>query len=268
MDYPQIIDVHSHIYPKKIAERAIQNISNFYNVPMQNTKGTSDDLLESGGEIGVKKFVVHSTATVVGQVKSINDFIAAEIKSHKEFIGYATLHPDMTEEEAFIEVERIKKLGLKGIKLHADFQRFDIDEPRAENLYRAINGTLPVLFHTGDDRFDYSSPERLARAAKKFPNMLCIAAHFGGYCRWSEIDAYDGLDNVYFDTCSSLFKLPDLMAKDIMNHLGHDRFMFGCDFPMWRHKEEVERFLKLQLGDAINENVLANNAVRILGIQP
>ncbi len=267
MDYPQIIDTHAHIYPKKIAEKAIRNISDFYSVPMQSMRGTAEDLLESGAEIGTKKYVVHSTATTVEQVVSINNFIANEIKKHNEFIGFATLHPDMTEEEAYNEVERIKTLGLKGIKLHADFQRFDIDEPRAENLYRAINGTLPVLFHAGDDRFDYSSPERLARAAKKFPNMLCIAAHFGGYCRWSEIDAYDGLNNMYFDTCSSLFKLPDLMAKDIISHLGHDRFMFGTDFPMWRHKDELERFLRLKLSDKINEDILSKNAIRVLGIK-
>lgn len=266
MDYFKIIDSHAHIYPKKIAQKAIQNIGKFYDVEMNNDKGTSEDLIESGKEINVVKYIVHSTSTTVNQVKSINDFISSEVKKHKEFIGFATLHPDMEEEEIYNEIQRIKQIGLKGIKLHPDFQRFDIDDNRAEKIYRNV-GSLPILFHTGDDRFDYSSPERLSKMAKKYPHMLSIAAHFGGYCRWSEIDVYDGLDNVFFDTSSSLFKLPDLMAKDILKHLGYERFMFGVDFPMWRHKAELERFLNLNLSDNTNEDILFNNAKRILNIE-
>lgn len=266
MNYPEIIDCHSHIYPKKIAEKAILSVGDFYNVPMNNLKGTSEDLLNSGKEINVKKYIVHSIATSVAQVQSINNFIATEASLHPEFVGYCTLHPDMTEQEIINELGRIKSLNLKGIKLHPDFQRFDIDDPRAENIYRNVDESLPILFHTGDDRFDYSSPERLARMAKKYPKITCIAAHFGGYCRWSDIDVYDGIGNVFFDTSSSLFKLPDLMAKDIIKHLGYEKFMFGCDFPMWTHKGELERFLKLGLTQQQNEDILSNNAKRILNL--
>lgn len=266
MNYPKIIDCHSHIYPDSIAEKAIQNVGHFYNVPMQNLKGSAKDLLKSGNEINVQKYIIHSVATSVSQVQSINNFIAKETSLHPEFVGYCTLHPDMTEEAIINELERIKTLNLKGIKLHADFQRFDIDDPRAENIYRNVDETLPILFHAGDNRFDYSSPERLAKMAKKYSKITCIAAHFGGYCRWSDIDVYDGLDNVYFDTSSSLFKLPDLMAKDILKHLGIEKFMFGCDFPMWTHKEELERFLKLGLTSQQNEDILYNNAIRILNL--
>lgn len=265
MNYPKIIDTHAHIYPQKIAAKAISNIGNFYDVKMNSDKGTSEDLLESGKQTNVEKYIVCSTSTSVHQVKNINDFIASQVQKHKEFIGFATLHIDMEEEEIYNEIQRIKSVNLKGIKLHPDFQRFDIDDPRAEKIYRNI-GQLPILFHAGDDRFDYSAPQRLAKVAKKFPKMTAIAAHFGGYCRWSEIDAYDGLDNVYFDTSSSLFKLPEIMAKDILKHLGYERFMFGTDFPMWTHKEELERLLSLGLPDSVYEDILYNNAKRILKI--
>ena len=124
---------------------------------------------------------------------------------------------------------------------------------------------MPILFHAGDDRFDYSAPQRLAKVAK-IPKNDGDSGPFRGYCRWSEIDAYDGLDNVYFDTSSSLFKLPEIMAKDILKHLGYERFMFGTDFPMWTHKEELERLLALGLPDSVYEDILYNNAKRILKI--
>ena len=264
--YPKIIDIHAHIYPQQIAQKAISSIGDFYNVKMQNDKGTALDLIESGSEVNVEKYIVHSVATSVNQVPIINDFLAKEVEEHKELIAFATLHPDMTPLSIEKEIKRIVSKGFKGIKLHPDFQRFDIDDPRADVIYTIAEGNLPILFHTGDDRFDYSSPERMARTAKKFPKLVCIAAHFGGYTRWSEIDVYDGIDNIFFDTSSSLFKLPALMAKDILKHLGYERFMFGSDFPMWGHKTELERLLSLELGDSINEDILYNNAKRILKI--
>ncbi|MFW5780249.1 MAG: amidohydrolase family protein, partial [Bacillota bacterium] len=188
MSYQKIIDIHNHIYPKKIAQKAISNIGEFYDVPMKSNKGTSEDLLISGKEINVEKYIVHSVSTTVHQVSIINDFIAGELQKYKEFVGYATLHPDMTEDAVAKEIERVLAKGFKGIKLHPDFQRFDIDDNKADKIYSIAQDSLPILFHTGDDRFDYSSPERLAKTAKKFPKLKCIAAHFGGYNRWSEID--------------------------------------------------------------------------------
>lgn len=258
--------MHAHIYPDKIARKAIENIGEFYHLPMHDSLGTADGLVESGAEIGVSRFLVHSTATTAGQVSHINDYIKRETDLHPEFIGFATLHPDLTEEEISAEAERITAMGLKGIKLHPDFQKFFIDEEKADKIYRVCRGKLPILFHTGDSRYEYSRPERLAAVAKKYPDLICIGAHFGGYERWSETDCYKGLGNVWFDTCSTLFKLPAEDARNIIAKLGAEKFMFGTDYPMWRHKEELDRFLALNLGDGTNETILHGNAEKFLKI--
>jgi hypothetical protein len=39
-----VIDFHAHIYPGKIADKAVVNIGEFYKIPMQK-KGTAEDLL-------------------------------------------------------------------------------------------------------------------------------------------------------------------------------------------------------------------------------
>lgn len=260
----KIIDIHAHIYPEKIARKAVESIGSFYGISMVGGNGTGEDLLFSGGKIGVERYVVHSTATKPEQVQAINDFISGECKLHSEFIGYATLHPDMEEEAIALEVERIKELGLKGIKLHPDFQRFFIDEDRAEKIYRQVEGKLPILFHTGDPRYDFSSPLRMSRVAKRHKNLISIGAHFGGYCRWDEVEVYKGLDNMFFDTSSTLFRLSPEKAKNIMNMLGIEKFMFGVDFPMWEHDTELERFYGLRLTSSDNEKVLYSNAIRFL----
>ena len=42
--------------------------------------------------------------------------------------------------------------------------------------------------------------------------------------------------------------------------------MFGVDFPMWDHEEELERYKKLGLSDQDNEMILYKNAEKLLGI--
>ena len=95
----EIINSHAHIYPPKIAEKATDAISNFYDIKMSTDKGTAEILLEKGKRAGVSRFVVHSVATSTKQVHSINEFILREMGEHSEFIGFMALHPDMSEEE-------------------------------------------------------------------------------------------------------------------------------------------------------------------------
>ena len=237
----EIIDAHAHM-PAGVPER----------------------LLEIGKKAGISKFVVHSCATKAAQVRHINEFIKAEINEHKEFLGFMTLHQDLTEEEVYREVEWCKNNGFKGVKLHPDFQKFNIDDKRVEKFYRAVGDKLPILFHTGDDRYDYSKPYRLANVAKKFKNVNFIGAHFGGYRCWDQVDCYNGLDNVYFDTSSSLPFISVEKAESLIRKFGVEKFFFGTDFPMWNASEEIERFNKIPLTDAEREKIFAVNLKNLL----
>ena len=257
----RIIDAHCHIYPAKIAAKAVNAIGAFYDIKMSED-GTSASLIREGSAIGVEKYVVHSTATTVHQVKSINDYIYGEMTAHPEFIGFMTLHNEM--EDAAIEeaVDLAISRGMKGVKLHPDFQKFNIDD--AENLYRVTAGRLPVLLHMGDKRYDYSSPARLARMAEKYPEQIFIGAHFGGYSAWDKVECLKDLPNVYFDTSSSLWFLDPARAADLIHRFGHERYFFGTDFPMWRANEELDRFLALDLTEEEREDILYNNAAKLL----
>lgn len=161
-----IIDAHAHIFPDKIAKKATDAIGDFYGIQMTESAGTPDVLLQEGRLAGITKFVVHSTATTVKQVENINKYIVSETEAHPEFIGFMTLHPDMDEEDMDSEIRFAISHGIRGVKLHPDFQKFAIDEPRAEKIYKTLDGRLPILFHTGDKRYNFSNPERLAKIAK------------------------------------------------------------------------------------------------------
>lgn len=262
----EIIDAHAHIYPEKIAEKATKTIGEFYDIEMDMPAGTPSALIEEGKRAGVSRYIVHSVATTAHQVRSINEFIKREVEAHPEFIGFITLHQDLSYEEICSEIEFAVSNGLKGIKLHPDFQKFDIDDENVEKIYKAAAEKLPILFHIGDDRYEYSKPIKLVNIARKFPNTTFIAAHFGGYRCWDDSLFYKGLQNVYFDTSSSLPFISVEKAKELIDMHGADKFFFGTDFPMWDAASEIERFNKIPLTEKEREMIFSGNLKKLLKI--
>lgn len=260
----EIFDAHCHIFPDKIAMKATRSIGRFYDIPMREM-GVSERLLACGAKIGTQKYLVCSTATTKAQVRSINDFIAEECRTHDAFFGFGTLHPDY--EDIPGEVERMIALGLHGVKLHPDFQTFDIDSAGAYKIYEAIAGRLPVLIHMGDNRYNYSHPTRLARVLKDFPTLQVQASHLGGYRCWSDAKECLGTqENVVFDTSSSLPMIEKDFARELIENYGIDRCMFGTDFPMWAPEEELERFLSLGFTPEQNQQMFSGTFKRLFGM--
>ena len=262
----EICDAHGHIFPEKIASKAVSAIGKFYDIEMYSGDGVSDAILSSGKKINVTHYLVCSTATTTHQVESINRFIVEECKTHTEFVGFGTLHPDYEDIEG--QVQFCIDNGLKGIKLHPDFQTFNIDDKKAYKIYEVTEGRLPVLFHTGDNRYDFSSPIRLRKVLDDFPKQIVFGAHFGGYRRWQDsVDYLAGHENVYYDTSSSLPFMSAEQGKELVSKFGTEKLFFGTDFPMWKHTEELERFMNLNLTHEQNKAILADNFKNFFGIE-
>ena len=213
---------------------------------------------------GISKSLVCSCATTEHQVSSINDMFYAESLAHKEFVCLGTLHPAM--DNPYAEIDKIVKYNLKGIKLHPDFQKFNIDDERMIDVYKYIaKCKLPVLFHTGDDRYDYSSPKRLRRVVDKVPDLKCTAAHLGGYRKWDEAKKYLVHENVYVDTCSSLYFLPKEMSLELLDIYGEDKVLFGTDFPMQNATDELKLVESLNLSEEFKEKLFYKNFISLYG---
>ena len=160
----------------------------------------------------------------------------------------------------------IKALGLPGIKIHPDYQTFAIDDPRMFSVYEQIQGVLPIVFHMGDLRYDYSHPARLRNVIDMFPKLQVVAAHFGGY-QMRDV-AREVLTNTdcLFDTSSSLMFMEPGVAEEHIRHYGAERFLYGTDYPMWDPVVEVERFMKLDLTDDEKEQIAWKTAAELLRV--
>ena len=54
----EIIDIHTHIYPDKIARKATDSVRDFYQIEGSNMDGTVDMLLRQGSKAGISRYVV------------------------------------------------------------------------------------------------------------------------------------------------------------------------------------------------------------------
>lgn len=261
------IDAHCHIYPEKIVDKAVAGTDNFYGVT-SHCKGTVADLIVRGGEAGIDRFIVQSVATTPKQVSSINRFIAGEVANNPEkLVGLGTLHPDSADIKG--DVEELLELGLKGIKLHPDIQAFKIDDYRCLKIYELCEQKgLPVLMHTGDNRYDYSNPNRLLPVLKTYTGLKVIGAHLGGYSIWQEAcEAYKGIENFYVDCSSSMPWLRPETTREIIRAYGADKVLFGTDYPMWSPEDEIKSFLSLGLDESEKMSILNMNVKKLFDLE-
>lgn len=266
VDKYYVIDAHCHIYPDKIAERAVAGTSTFYDQPFA-AKGTISDLMEVGTSAGIDKFIVQSVATTPHQVGSINNFIAESVKtSGGKFIGFGTLHPDTSDLSG--DIEQLKDLGLRGVKLHPDIQAFKIDDYRCLKIYeRCEKENIPILMHTGDHRYDYSNPNRLLPVLKIYTGLTVIGAHFGGWSVWDEaVEKLAEIENFYVDCSSSMQYISSDKTRELISRYGADHVLFGTDYPMWSPSVEIENLLKLNLTDTDYQKIFSLNAKKLFNI--
>jgi len=263
----RIIDAHCHIYPDKIAKKAAAATCDFYEGLGSTLDGTVSTLSKEADVAGIGHCIVQSVATTPKQVSSINKFIAETVtKSSGRFTGLGTLHPDSEDIEA--DVSEIIDLGLKGVKLHPDIQKFKLDDYRMLKIYELCEGRLPLLIHTGDNRYDYSNPNRVMPILDIYKKLTVIGAHFGGWSIWEEAtEKLSKYKNFYVDCSSSLYAISPEKAKELIKAYGTKRVLFGTDYPMWRPEEEIERFMKIKLTEKQREDILYNNAAKLFDIK-
>lgn len=266
-----LIDFHTHAFPDKIAERALAHlIEGMVRIHGKNelpprTDGTVSGLLRNMDENGVDISVVLPIATTVTQHKSINDF--AEAITSDRIISFGSVHPYQEDwEEA---LENLSERGLKGIKLHPEFQSFYVDEPVIADIVKKAEALeMNVVLHCGVD-FGYEppvrcTPERLCKLIEKTGGSNIIAAHTGGFNMWEDVKQLIAGTPVYMDISMSDGYLSTELFEKITEKHGTDRLLFGSDSP-WQSPSQGLRFLeKTSLSTDDKEKICYKNALKLL----
>lgn len=154
-------------------------------------------------------------------------------------IGFLTVDP--TRPGALEEVERCRtQLGLRGIKLGPNYQRFDPLDPRAHELYAyAADHALPILFHQGaspirDAPLRYAHPLTMDEIAIAHPELRVVMAHLGHPWQRDAIVTIRKHPHVYADVSAlpyrswSFWEALRLASEWGATH----KLLLGSDFPI------------------------------------
>lgn len=231
---------------------------------------------------GVERTVL--MASVPGDETAAGEVLRA---APERLIGYFMLNPTVPDAEERA-TRAFDELGLRGMCLFPAMQRFSVQDPRLEPLYRLVAerpGTL-VFVHMGvltvgvrkklglASPFDmsFSNPLDLHPIAAKWPQVNFVLPHFGaGYFR-ETLMLCDLCPNVYLDTSSSnswtkyLSPPPTLeeVFERALDVVGPDRLLFGSDssfLPRGWNRAVFDR----QVEALENVGVKAEDAAKIFG---
>ncbi len=259
-----IIDFHAHLFPDKIAQKATDQLIDYYHITPE-AHGYFSELQKSAKASHVDGLVLLSSATKPSQVKDLNHFVYQTVQENPDYIGFGSIHYACRDIKG--ELHQVKELGLHGIKLHAEFQNFNIDDEKMFPIYEeCILLNLPILFHLGDKTSDRSSPERLSNMLERYPELVVIGAHMGGVFSWDKAMKYLIGKNLYLDTSSVFGFLDPAIMVDMMRKHGMDKILFGTDFPLRLHQGQIDLVRSLPISDEEKEMIFHKNAEKLLGI--
>jgi len=262
-----IIDFHTHCFPERIAAKAIAHLAAAgAEVPYHN--GPEQSLLAQIKTMGADRAVVLNIATNPRQQKSVNDY-AISLNFIEGLTAFGSVHPDSP--DALDELERLNEAGIKGIKLHPDYQHFFVEEKRLFPIYeKAAELGLITVFHAGVDIGlpdpVHCAPQALANILPVFKGAPVVAAHFGGYMMRGETMKHLIGKDIYLDTAYSHSRFPPPWAREIIDAHGAKKILLGSDMPWSRTDYEINFVKGLGFSDEDSALILGENAQLLLNI--
>jgi hypothetical protein len=255
-----LTDIHTHAFRPDIARKAVQFLRVHYGITPQGT-GLIEDLLARQKNAGIQRCVVHTAAMTPFQVRPANQWALELQQTYPEVVAFGSVHPDYMEWEA--ELDQLEQNGIKGLKLHPDFQNVRLDAPAMMEIFEAAEGRFAVMVHVGDrlpPRDNPSCPRKIMHVKKNFPKLDLIAAHMGGYLHWQLARECLVGEDIYIDTSSSLAFMDDETLFDIFNRHPRERILFGSDYPVFDPVTEAERLkTRLKLKSSELERLMHNS---------
>ena len=265
-----VIDFHTHIFPDKIAARSIEHLENASGITAA-TDGTLKGLLDSMERNEVDLSVILPVVTKPSQFESVNLFAAEVNQKYKgKLISFGGIHPDSEDYKA--ELDRIKDLGLPGIKLHPDYQKVMIDDSRYMNIIEYADSLgLMIIVHAGIDiglpEPVHCPPDKARKVLESIKPDKLILAHFGGWKQWEEVYERLAGEHVYFDTSFTFDYIDQDTFLKILEKHGYEKVLFATDSPWSDAKKAVEYVRSLPIEQKKVDAVLYKNAQKLLQIK-
>jgi len=282
---PPIIDIHIHIQPlemfKPHALKLIQHGRKDY-ADVEKYSASPKEFLKFLDEAEIERagLINYVSPEVIGFGPEVNDWIARYCSAQPDrLLAFGSVHPKFVP-DAGAEVERLREIGIRGLKVHPSHQLF------APNAYRDGFGPLaamyekaqalgiPIMIHTGTSIFPgarnlYAQPMLADDLGVDFPNLVVILAH-GGRPLWME-EAFFLVrrhKNMYMDVSG----IPPQKLMEYFPRIEEiaDKVLFGTDWPgpgVPGVRGNIEKFRALPISPAAQQKILYDNSARLFPVR-
>jgi predicted TIM-barrel fold metal-dependent hydrolase len=263
----RVFDIHTHVFPDAIAANTLRVLGEASGGITPHFDGTRAGMLRQMAIDGITASLNCPIATKPSQVDTILGWSARQTWP---LISLGSLHPDSPDKPAL--VAKARALGLPGLKLHPEYQAFGLREERVQDLWRACEEQeMLVLLHAGND-IAFKPPCRcpaldLVWLARTYPRLKVIAAHFGGWNLWHEMEPLVGT-SICLDLSMTLGFHPDDQILETARRHGIDKVLFGSDTPWDDPVRALDNLRAVGFSPAEMQAICWDNATRLLGIPP
>ncbi|HUS15791.1 MAG TPA: amidohydrolase family protein, partial [Chloroflexia bacterium] len=253
-----IVDFHAHVFPDEVRrerDRFRQRdpwFATLYARPDQKL-ATAEDVVASMDRAGVDRTVLVGFPWRDPAICALhNDYLIRCVQRYPDrLIGFAIVQP-AAGAAAGRELGRCLDAGLQGCgELGPDGQGFRLDNahllgPVAEPL---IAAGRPLLTHCSEPLgHAYPGkgtvwPQQIYQAARQFPALLLVGAHWGGGLPFYELmpEVAATLRNVYYDTAASTYLYRFDIFRQVVTAIGADRILWATDYPLLGQARFLER---------------------------
>jgi predicted TIM-barrel fold metal-dependent hydrolase len=279
------IDVHTHIFPPAMVSR---RDSYFEGEPVfrllyesdKSRLATVEMLIENMDRTGVDRSVVFGFPwQSIELSRRHNDYVLeAASKYPDRLIPLACVAPMSA--GSLEEADRCLRAGARGLGELAVYEHCDAQEALRtyDALIQCCRSHEGVLLIHANEPIGHQYPGKapfgldfyyaLARMAS---GMVLILAHWGGGLCFYELlkkEVPEALDQVYYDTAASPYLYRTTIYGIAAGILGHEKILFGSDFPLLSPERYFREFADSGLGEEKIRAILGGNAARLFGPTP
>jgi len=267
-----LIDCHVHL-------------NNYYSQDGETARPTEENVQRLFGamaEHGVDHAVVLTSYKVNVDRPSVEHVLEILAEDPRTTVVEGLRWRGESRSDLFHMEERIRDGLVKGIKLYPGYDKYAINDPSLEAVFRlAAKYDVPVMIHCGDTfardaKVRQAHPLLVDDVAVDYPDVRFVICHLGNPWFQDTAEVLYKNDNVYADVSGLVLgdftyefeRYLVTRVKDMIAYMGEPgrQLMYGSDWPLVEMGPYVKFLDSLELDDDAWENVAWRTAAELFRI--
>lgn len=265
-----LIDCHVHL-------------NNYAENPGRPTKENVEDLLAKMAEHSVDHAVVLTSYKSNVDRPSVEEVIEILANDPRTTVVEGLRWRSESRTDLYTLEDRLREGTVKGIKLYPGYDKYAINDPSLESVFRiAAKYDVPVMIHCGDTyakdaKVRQAHPLLVDDVAVDYPDVKFVICHLGNPWFQDTAEVLYKNDNVYADI--SGLTLGDFgyeferymvkRVKEMIMYMGDPgrQLMYGSDWPLVRMGPYIKFLHSLELPDEAIDNIAWRTAAKLFRIR-